>query len=223
MGADHCVTGHTLDDQAETLLLRLARGTGLRGAAAMALDAPFPLGCPEAGELRLLRPLLELSRGDVLGYLEALELTPRLDPTNEDVTIDRNRVRHRVIPELAALNPDVATHLARFASLARSDDEALEGWARREFERIGSWGAGTARLDRRQLLELPAAVGSRVVRVAGGAIGIEFGGAQIDAVLGIAARRGARISLAGAEARTIGEELLIARLPDSQQSGGAEA
>ncbi len=220
-GARHCVTGHTLNDQAETVLLRLTRGAGLRGAAAMAAEAPFPLDRDpgDGSELRLLRPLLEIARADVAAYLDALQVTPRVDPTNADLAIDRNRVRHRVLPELEALNPDVITRLAHFATLARRDDEALEQWARAEFGRIGRCEAGSTRVDRRSLLELPVAVASRLLRLAAAPAGASLDGAQVAQLLRLARRRGARLSLGGAEACTDSEALVITRsetVPDQR-------
>ncbi|MCH7632020.1 MAG: tRNA lysidine(34) synthetase TilS [Planctomycetes bacterium] len=218
-GALVCVTGHTMDDQAETVLLRLTRGAGLRGAAAMAAEAPLPVDrdhepdrdSDEGRELRLLRPLLEIARADIGAYLDALELTPRIDPTNADVAIDRNRVRHRVLPELEALNPDVTARLAHFAALARQDDEALQEWARAEFWRIGHCEAGSARVRRKALLELPVAIASRLLRLAAAPAGASLDGAQVAQLLRLARRRGARLSLGGAEARTDSEALVITR------------
>src|SRR5690606_16874186 len=130
-GAQVCVTGHTLDDQAETVLLRLVRGSGLPGASAMATLASWPVPDvePAAPPLRVLRPLLGCARQELLEYLDALGLEAREDPSNELVTFDRNRIRHRVLPELRRLNPRAARRIAAFAELARADDEALQAWA----------------------------------------------------------------------------------------------
>jgi tRNA(Ile)-lysidine synthase len=109
------LTGHTASDQAETVLLRLGRGAGLRGARGIL-----------ARRGRVLRPLLGLSRADVLAYLRAVGQPPLVrDPSNDDLSLARNRVRQRVLPELAqALGPGVERSLAHFAALA-ADDEAL--------------------------------------------------------------------------------------------------
>ena len=207
-GVAHCVTGHTLDDQAETVLLRLARGTGTLGAAGMAATAPWPVPC-EGGRLRVLRPLLELRREQASAYLDALGLEARLDPTNELLTLDRNRLRRRVLPELRALNPRVEEALARFAALARRDEEALGAAAEREAERLLSVRGNTAVLQRRALRALPEAVCSRLLRLAAAAVGIGLDGGQVEQLRRIAARRGARLSLAGGEAAVVGDELRI--------------
>lgn len=212
-GATACVTGHTLDDQAETVLLRLTRGTGLSGAAGMDFDAPWPVAC-EAAEgdapLRVLRPLLGVARVDVAVYLEALGLTgeeraPRRDASNDDLSFSRNRVRRRVLPELEALNHRAAESLARFAAHARRDDAALEAWAARAAAVLMTIEGGAARIERRQLAELPEAVALRLVRHAAKAAGLSVDADQAQGVLGIAGRRRARLDLGGGAAWTDAE------------------
>ena len=216
-GAAACITGHTLDDQAETVLLRLARGTGLGGAAGMAADASWPVeGEAHCGTLpRLLRPLLDVERAEVLAYLDALGLgaaglAPRRDPSNDTLAFSRNRVRHRVMPELRELNPRVREALVRFAGHARRDDMALEEWAGREAAGLMGVEGQAARIERRALGELPEAVALRVVRRAAEAVGLGVDGEQAAAVLGIAGRRGAHLDLRGGVASTDGEALWIA-------------
>ena len=218
IGASACVTGHTLDDQAETVLLRLTRGTGLAGAAGMAPDAPWPVALDGEREAapRLLRPLLELRRGEVLDYLDALGmaelgLAPRRDPGNETLVFDRNRVRRRVLPELRRLNPRAAEALAGFARRARRDDEALEAWAAAESARLVRVGGAVARIERAGLRALPEAVAARVLRDAAAGLGLTLTAGQLEELLRIAGRRGARIALGGGEARTEGAELRLER------------
>ncbi|WP_116949348.1 tRNA lysidine(34) synthetase TilS [Jiangella endophytica] len=117
-GAAAVLLGHTLDDQAETVLLGLARGSGTRSLSGMA---------ERSGPLR--RPLLGLRREVVRAALPA-GLTPWEDPHNEDDAYARARVRHRVLPVLEAeLGPGVAQALARTAALARADADALDAAA----------------------------------------------------------------------------------------------
>ena len=209
VAAAACVTGHTLDDQAETVLLRLARGTGLAGAAAMRAASPWPV---EGGEgLTVVRPLLAVRRAAVIEYLEALELEPRSDPTNALTTFDRNRLRHHVVPQLRRINPRVDEALARFAELARDDDSALDGWAAREAAEIATVDDGGVSIQRRALIALPAAVGSRVLRQTAARLGCALSAEQVAQLLRLAARRGARISLAGVQAEVVGEALLLRR------------
>jgi tRNA(Ile)-lysidine synthetase-like protein len=114
--ADWIATAHTATDQAETVLLRLGQGAGLRGAR----------GIHEVRG-RVLRPLLNVTRPEVDDFLAARGVTPLVeDPSNEDLTRARNRLRHRVIPELRlALGAGAERALVRFARHAWDDEEAL--------------------------------------------------------------------------------------------------
>lgn len=216
--AAHCLTGHTLDDQAETVLLRLTRGAGLRGASGMEVEAPWPLpNAPVA--LRLVRPLLATRRLEVVAYLAALAVEPRFDATNELVTFHRNRVRHRVLPELRAVNPRVDDALVRFAALARRDDEALEAWAEyvlTSMARVDVAG-GCAVLDRRALRALPPAVATRVLRRVARDLGLRPDGEQIEAMARLAGRRGSRLSLAGASFEVETAAVVLRRLDGASE------
>ncbi|RJL22577.1 tRNA lysidine(34) synthetase TilS [Bailinhaonella thermotolerans] len=120
-GAAAVLLGHTLDDQAETVVLGLARGSGPRSLAAMSAVA---------GVYR--RPLLEIGRATTRAACAALGLTPWDDPHNDDPAFSRVRVRHRVLPVLEReLGPGIAGALARTAALCRDDADALDAWASR--------------------------------------------------------------------------------------------
>ncbi|MBM4434432.1 MAG: tRNA lysidine(34) synthetase TilS, partial [Chloroflexi bacterium] len=95
-------TGHTRDDQAETVLLHLTRGAGIGGLAGM---RPSREG--------IVRPLLCVSREDTVAVCAAAGVTPREDPTNRSLRFARNRIRRRVMPELARINPQAGAALAR--------------------------------------------------------------------------------------------------------------
>lgn len=112
--ADRIVTAATADDQAETVMLNLVRGTGLAGIAAMQVDD---------GEL--LRPFLHVIRATINAYIEQYTLQYLDDPTNSDVRFTRNFLRHDVMPKLQQLNPKLVAALARTATLAREAEETL--------------------------------------------------------------------------------------------------
>ncbi len=115
-GCDGIVTGHTLDDQAETVLMRLARGAGAAGLA----------GIPESSG-PFVRPLLGLERVALREWLRRRKLEWREDPSNRNLRFDRNRVRRRLIPLLEEhLNPRAARHLAHAARMLRDDAEYLD-------------------------------------------------------------------------------------------------
>jgi tRNA(Ile)-lysidine synthase len=132
VAATACVAvAHHAGDQAETLLLRLAQGSGLRGLAALRPVAPLPHAPAAAtGEemppLRLVRPLLGVQRADVVAYLRRHDLSWMEDETNADTRLSRNYVRHAVLPALASLNPNVVATLARSAELLAAEAERAE-------------------------------------------------------------------------------------------------
>ena len=211
-GATVCITGHTRDDQAETVLLRLVRGTGLGGAAGMERVAPWPL--PGRSSPRLLRPLLDVARTEVESYLDALRIEAARDPSNDTLDYARNRVRQRVIPELCALNPRASAHVAAFADRARDDDAALEAWAAAALTEIGRTNGETLYLDRDAVLALPPAIGGRVVRLAAERLGVTVERAAVEAALHAARAGGRRAALGGGvEAGRQGGWLVVGRSP----------
>jgi len=139
---DAIALGHTADDQAETVLLRLIRGTGLTGLAAMR---------PRRG--RVLRPVLEASRADVLAYLKDRRLRPRRDETNTDPSFRRNVLRADILPRLAHLNPQIARVLASLAERAAEHAEFVQIQAAQALRASGGRVAtGQIRLVARKLL-----------------------------------------------------------------------
>jgi tRNA(Ile)-lysidine synthase len=119
--APFVATGHTADDQAETVLHRLLRGTGLRGLRGIAARRPLAPG------IELIRPLLEATRAEVLAYLEAEGQTYREDASNAERKYTRNRIRHELLPYLAQhYNPAIASVLGRLAEQAAQTYENHE-------------------------------------------------------------------------------------------------
>ena len=142
-GARAVLLGHTLDDQAETVLLGLSRGSGTRSLAGMP-----PVRVEEG--VTYLRPFLSLRRTDMLDICDAETLTPWIDPTNADQSLMRARIRHSVLPYLEEhLGGDVARSLARTASVAGPDAEYLDEQAQAAYEQAllpaGTAVRGTAR------------------------------------------------------------------------------
>ena len=155
LGAAAVLLGHTRDDQAETVLLGLARGSGARSLAGM----PAVRG-------RYRRPLLDLPRDTVRAA--AAGLATWEDPHNTDPAYTRSRVRHGALPALErSLGPGVAAALARSAQLLRADADALDGWAGRASAEVRVDGG----LDVVALAGLPDAVRTRVLRAAALAAG----------------------------------------------------
>ncbi|MEI7832432.1 MAG: tRNA lysidine(34) synthetase TilS, partial [bacterium] len=118
-GAQYIATGHNADDQAETVLMRILRGTGVRGLG----------GIPPCNE-EFIRPLLQVWRAEILDFARENELPYRLDPSNNSPAHQRNRLRHRLLPLLEdEYAPRLRERLAHLADIARGDNAALEQWA----------------------------------------------------------------------------------------------
>lgn len=119
---DKIATAHTRDDQAETVLLRVLRGTGTRGLAGI-----HPILRLEQGAI--IRPMLEISRAEVEEFLNSLDQPWREDLTNADVTYTRNRIRHELLPLLERdYNPNIREVLAEAAEVARDEDAFWEAF-----------------------------------------------------------------------------------------------
>ncbi len=193
---------HSRDDQAETFLLRLLRGSGTRGLAGI---------LPRAG--RVVRPLLDIGREELRAYLASRRETFREDASNADVTIPRNRVRHELIPYLAShLSPGVTGVLARGAALARQDEDFLHGEAIKLASRIVLTDVAV-RIDVAGLSRAPRALSSRVVQAAlerlAGSRSITFD--HVERVLALAdgAREGCAFSLPGLYAVRAGGTIVL--------------
>src|SRR5256714_158992 len=122
-GASAVLVAHTLDDQAETVLLRLLRGSGAGGAGGMRVERALE----EGGEVSLRRPLLAWARrADTVGFCRERGVEFRADEMNEDERFARVRVRRQLLPLLSSFNPRAAEALARAAELLREDSDALD-------------------------------------------------------------------------------------------------
>jgi len=156
---------HTRDDQAETVLLGLARGSGTRALAGMA---------PRRGVYR--RPLLQLPRSVTEEVCAVLDLRPWRDPHNADPAYARARVRSSALPALeAALGPGVAPALARSADHLRADADALDEWAAGVAAELGASSMQPGAVAVSALAALPAAIRRRVLLRAARAAGVPAG------------------------------------------------
>ena len=152
---DAVATGHTLDDQAETVLYRFLRGAGTAGLS----------GIRPATSSRIIRPLLELRRDDIRRLLTERGIAWRDDTSNQDLTIQRNRIRLRHLPELAAsLNPALPGVLAATAAWAQGEEEYWRGELDRLAPRYLAEKTETVLISTRPFLELPVAVQRRLLR-----------------------------------------------------------
>ncbi len=152
IGADKIAVAHHLNDQAETLLLHLLRGSGLTGLVGMIQQRE-----------RIIRPLLSISREEILRYCDEHQLAYRLDTTNEEPVVMRNRVRLELIPLMETYNPEVVRALGRTASLLERDERTLNTLAEEAIKQ-GKKVKDKVVHDLNSLKSLPDAVLSRVIR-----------------------------------------------------------
>ncbi|MCG0239179.1 MAG: tRNA lysidine(34) synthetase TilS [Firmicutes bacterium] len=210
VGANRVATGHTRDDQAETVLLRLLRGTGPGGLAG--IRPVRPLGPPAPPGTTVIRPLLEVSRRETEAFCAAAGIVPRWDATNLTPDFTRNRVRHELLPLLRQFNPAIVDRLAELAEVAREEDDHL---AAATAEAAAAWGCRLgeeeASLPLAALRQLPIALGRRLIRLAAAGFGVCLPFRHVEALL-----RGAREGkgcwdLPGGLTAAVGPEALILR------------
>jgi tRNA(Ile)-lysidine synthase len=213
-GATRVAVAHTLNDQAETVVLRLLRGAGPVGLAGI---------YPRAGSV--VRPMLDVTRGEVEAYLRERGLEWREDATNRDVTIPRNRVRHELLPWLRQhFGAGIDGVVARQAPIFRDDADLLDGRATEIGRHLVLQNEDGVELSVPRLLEQPPSIARRIVldvlrRQAGG----RFVGFQhVDAVLGLAQDAGPRgaTDLPGQRVERRGDTLRVRPVPPDPDRAG---
>jgi len=196
LGATRIAVGHTLDDQAETFLLKLLRGAGAAG-----LGAIYP--CRDA----VIRPVLEVTRDELREYLGAIGETWVEDETNADVSNPRNRVRHAVLPHLeSALGLPARRAMARAAGLLGEDAQWLDELAADKLATLAAQTSSGLELDADQLRATPLPLARRVLlralrsRANGREVGLEHVQTALDVLTGLCAGAevpGSRVELRG--------------------------
>jgi tRNA(Ile)-lysidine synthase len=194
-------TAHTLDDQAETVLLKITRGAGSRGLAGIypelkargseSTDSARDQAYSGSRSAAIVRPLLSVRRDQVRAYLNAIEQNWREDPSNGDLRHARNRVRHRILPHLERdLNPAVRETLAETAEIARAEEEYWEQetermlesvWVVPEGNHLETGTRGRLRID--ILRTLPTALARRLVRRAAESLGFDLEFRHVEEIL----------------------------------------
>jgi tRNA(Ile)-lysidine synthase len=175
-GADVAVA-HNADDQAETVLMNILRGTALSGLAGMKTTAPLPVvdesaflhqfGKVGEGEAIIYRPLLTAWRREIEEYCRAAQLEYRTDRTNSDLIYTRNRIRHELIPLLEQrYNPAVRQHLVTLSRLASDEDAFMRQLAESEAARLANvdTAAGSITFHQAEMDEMPPPLRRRIVR-----------------------------------------------------------
>jgi tRNA(Ile)-lysidine synthase len=160
-GARYVATAHTADDQVETVLFNVLRGTGLAGLA----------GIPRCRKLTesatLIRPLLDVNRGEVLAYLRGLKQSFREDSSNASPDYTRNRIRHELLPYLETnYNPRVRGAILRLATIARSAEESKREAARLQLETNSQLVGGSVQIQKELLRRSSDSASQAVLREA---------------------------------------------------------
>lgn len=202
--ASKIAVGSTADDQAETVLMRLLRGSGLKGLTGISpirsLGDPELSQPPEDNALNfkpstlnlkpyIIRPLLEVSRAEIEDYLKKIGLRPRLDASNLEPVYLRNRIRQELLPHLAKdYNPHIKSILSGMAKLLQADEEYLARQAEESFSEVAKKKKQQIIIDVDKLKSLHLSMQRRILRkgielVKGNLRGISL--TQLDDVLGI--------------------------------------
>ncbi len=201
--ADRVAVGHTEDDQAETFLMKLMRGAGLAGLGGI---------YPRRGSV--IRPLLDVSRADLRAYLTERGATWVEDETNMDLDNPRNRIRHRVLPELdLALDGRSRTNLARAAGLAREDGEWLDRLADEQWSALACETVSGLELDAQAVTRLAPPLARRVLLKAlrTMASGREVGQDHVDAVMAVASSGSGGVDVPGGRVEPKAGKLVLLR------------
>ena len=226
--ANRIATAHTLDDQAETVLMKLLRGAGTRGLAGI-----FPEQRVARGG-SIVRPLLEIRRDELREYLRSLNQPWREDLSNNDVSLTRNRVRAHVLPMLREqVNPAADLALAHVAEISRAEEEYWQEQVKRVLSLVVAPGEPARRGGRQQtsrqaiafditrFQSQPLAMQRRLLRAAAEQLSCNLDFEHVDAILSLLAQRPARgakdriIEIPnGWRARLLFRELRIEQVPD---------
>jgi len=193
---ERLATGHTLDDQAETVLLRLARGAGTRGLAG--IYPQLSLAQPPSSQLSaiscqqnaagIVRPLLSTPRSELEAYLTAIGQDWREDASNRDLRHARNRVRLEVLPSVESnLNPAIRQTLADTAEIARAEEDYWQDEVTRALARIAAdMQPDGASVALPEFCALPLALRRRVLRQVSESLGLRLEFRHVEEILGIA-------------------------------------
>ncbi len=163
VGAGRISTGHTQDDQLETILMHLVRGTGTRGLIGLKPVSQWKLN---GWSVTIVRPLLEVSRQETAEYCQSHKLNPRMDTSNLELSPLRNRIRQQLLPLLKSYNPGVAQALLRASAIAGGEIAFLDGEVSRLWNEVVQKQEGVIILDKERFSRLPPALKRHLLRTA---------------------------------------------------------
>lgn len=159
-GADKIAVGHTRDDQAETVLMRIIRGAGMKGLGGISPVKDIH------GSI-IIRPLIEVSRKEVEDFIKEERLESRKDSSNEKTVFTRNKIRLELIPLLEKdFNPNIKEVLANMAENLQIEDEFLSKYAKRKFKSVSKIKRAEILIDIKRFKKHPEAIRKRILRAA---------------------------------------------------------
>jgi len=180
LNASKIAVAHTADDQLETVIMRLIKGS-VSGLSGMKIKRPlgesfFPHTLPQNSKLILIRPFLYTSRDEILKYCEKFDLKPRLDSSNLCLDFDRNRIRHNIVPIIKKENPKIMETINKSISVISEEDDYLNNVANNIFDLIcnssfnsplpsGERVRGIT-INKKEFLKLHLAIQRRIIRMA---------------------------------------------------------
>jgi tRNA(Ile)-lysidine synthase len=186
VGANRIAIGHTRDDQVETILMHILRGTGVTGLCGLAPCSPMPydrqgMSLPASplplrdpplslrakrNNLLVIRPLLDITREETTSYCQEHQLDPRIDSSNRSLSFFRNRLRLELLPLLRKHNPSVDQALLRLADIAKETNVFIEQQASVLWDEVARQENNAIYLDRKQIASLPIALQRQLLRTA---------------------------------------------------------
>jgi tRNA(Ile)-lysidine synthase len=161
VGAQEVMVGHTVDDHVETILMHLIRGTGTRGLRGL---QPLNLWKSSGHQLKVIRPLLQVSREETAEYCNRHRLAPRMDTSNLSLSPLRNRIRQQLLPLLRSYNPQAAEAILRTARIAADEIAFLDEEVAGLLGEIASKEGNIVIVDKERFLRLPAALKRHLLR-----------------------------------------------------------
>jgi len=205
-GANKIASGHNADDNIETFIMRLIRGSGLKGLR----------GIP-AVRGGIIRPLINTYRKDIEHYLKEKNIKPRTDQSNFDTSLFRNRIRHELLPLLESYNSNIKDALQRSIRLAKQEYDLIEREAEKLCGKLATKKTGMISLNVRKLSGLNIAVASEIMRKAIAYVKkdlVDISSVNIDDIFSILSSKRGKLNLTGAFIEKKKDRLLIsAKMP----------
>ena len=163
--AGYILVGHTRNDQVETILMHILRGTGIAGLCGLQPKSKLQIG-DDVKHLNIIRPLLDSSRKETESYCQQYNLDPRIDSSNLSLDFLRNRIRHELLPELKNYNPAIEQALLRLADIAAGDISFIEEQASLLWSEVANMTGNAVYLDKHRITALSVAMQRQLFRTA---------------------------------------------------------